>query len=184
MNIQRVTNDGIDFITKKGFSSQRFADKNPVSILHTNGQYVAGEIVQQWRAEGICKPLDLVDIIHKASDYTIAGIVASTRSTKDSVEGRTDESSQDDNLEMISEGRNPLSATTEFTEIIQSTRNELEAGSVPLEELNESIQAFRFCPSRVELMVGGPDQVMWNRWEWKLLGDGKEWSKPIHILPH
>lgn len=183
MNIQRVTDDGIDFITKKGFASKNFASENPVSIMHTSGEYTPGEVVQQWRAEGVCEALDLSEIIQQASDYTVSGIIASTRVTEDN---KQDESKEaiDDKLTDISEGRNPLRETSQFTDIIQSTRNELEAGSLPIEELKQSIEAFRFCPSRVELMVGGPDQLMWNRWEWQRSEGDSQWSEPKHILPH
>lgn len=178
MNIQRVTNDGLDFITKKGRASERFANKTPVSILHTVGQYVPGEIIQQWRADGVCEPLDLSEIIGKASDYTVVGIIASTR-----VKAESEAMSNEQKLEAISEGRYPVQSS-EFTEIIQQTKNDLEAGSISIEDLKASIDAFRFCPTRIELMVGGPDHVMWNRWEWLRSEDGSDWYEPEHILPH
>jgi len=184
MNVQRVTNDGIDFITKKGFASENFAKKTPVSILHTVGQYTPGEIVQQWRAEGVCESLELSEIINKASDYTVSNIIASTRTTtKEKMEEETEGLSSDEKLEAISEGRHPIQSS-QFTEILQGTRNDLKDGKISLEEMNDSIKAFRFRPFRVELMVGGPDQVMWNRWEWQRSENGSDWYEPTHILPH
>jgi len=51
-------------------------------------------------------------------------------------------------------------------------------------------QAFRFCPDRMERMHGGPDSIMWDRWEWLRLpsGNGTEeaipWAKPTQLLSH
>lgn len=51
-------------------------------------------------------------------------------------------------------------------------------------------QAYRFHPDRVERMKGGPDSVLWERWEWRRSpgGDASEgalaWDEPRWLLPH
>jgi hypothetical protein len=98
-----------------------------------------------------------------------------------------------------------------MTEVQQKTRMELENGDVSEEEMEEAIrvrtpkkmdygrfsrkirfsllllhrniQAFRFHPTRVECMSGGPDSILWNRWEWSRDQDGI-WKSPVALLPH
>ena len=74
------------------------------------------------------------------------------------------------------------------TEVTQKTRLELENDQLSAEELAGSIQAFRFCPDRLERMHGSPDTVMWDRWEWLRAPNSEEvsisWNAPKHLLPH
>lgn len=52
------------------------------------------------------------------------------------------------------------------------------------------MKAFRFCPDRLERMHGGPDSILWDRWEWlrSTSGDWADgsipWNEPKHLLPH
>jgi hypothetical protein len=76
------------------------------------------------------------------------------------------------------------------TEITQKTRMELENNLLAADELEESIQAFRFCPDRLERMHGSPDTTLWERWEWLKASSGEPaaglilWNEPKHLLPH
>jgi len=70
-----------------------------------------------------------------------------------------------------------------MTELIQSTRLAYENGQISQETLEESIQYFRFRPQRLECMIGGPDSVLWNRWEWQI-SQGNEWDPAKALLPH
>ena len=70
-----------------------------------------------------------------------------------------------------------------MTEIIQSTRLALENGEISDDTVEESIQLFRFRPSRLECMIGGPDSVLWNRWEWQT-DESDEWHPAKSLLPH
>ena len=51
-------------------------------------------------------------------------------------------------------------------------------------------QAYRFHPDRVERMTGGPDSVLWDRWEWHRASSGNcpegntDWDAPKHLMPH
>ena len=79
---------------------------------------------------------------------------------------------------------------------MQKTRVELENGDISMEELDASIQAFRLQPTRIECMIGGPDEsVMWDRWEWMAdtedtngpttnVDDVLVWKDPTHLVPH
>ena len=76
-----------------------------------------------------------------------------------------------------------------FTELVQRTRIELENGDVSDEELEECLKAYRFLPDRMERMVGGPDHIMWDRWEWtRTAGDCPEgrgdWEEASRLLPY
>ena len=82
MNFQRITNEGIDFISKTKPSSI-FSDKKPVSFLYTIGQYVPGQVVFQWRANGFCEKIDLGEILSRVPEYSITEIVASVRARKE-----------------------------------------------------------------------------------------------------
>ena len=65
-----------------------------------------------------------------------------------------------------------------MTEVIQQVRQE----NLSQSELETSIKAFRFCPDRIERMSGGPDHVLWERWEWTRMksGDCPEGTLPWH----
>lgn len=74
---------------------------------------------------------------------------------------------------------------THFTQVTQQTRMEIENNTISFDELNESIQVLRFRPTRMELMEGGPSEILWNRWEWLLHSqDGNDWKDPKQLLPH
>ena len=81
-------------------------------------------------------------------------------------------------------------STSRLTEVVQHVRNELEDKKLDPDEIAQSIKAFRFIPDRVEFMSGGPDSVLWDRWEWtrSSSGDCPEgslgWDEPKSLLPH
>ena len=73
-----------------------------------------------------------------------------------------------------------MDAVTHYLEIVQKTRNRLESGELARDELNKSIMFVRFVPTRMERYIGGPDQAMWDRWEWKRVSE--LWDEPIRLL--
>lgn len=78
-----------------------------------------------------------------------------------------------------------MDAVSHYLEIVQKTRNRLEAGDLTKDELDKSMMLVRFVPYRMERYVGGPDQAMWDRWEWKRNSDFPEaWDKPSRLLPY
>jgi hypothetical protein len=80
IGVQRISEQGIDFVVKRGSGpSKAFAAGRPVSILHLQGKYVAGEHAEQWRGEGHCETLPLQDIVHVIPHYTITGMMAARR---------------------------------------------------------------------------------------------------------
>lgn len=88
LGIQRVTKAGIDFCVKQGSaSSKNFAAGNAVSILHSYGKYLPGEKAEQWRAEGHCEKIPLLEILDKVPHYTITSMVASKRLAMEDYEG-------------------------------------------------------------------------------------------------
>eukprot|EP01083_Nonionella_stella_P193198 713798_1 len=171
VNFQRVTEDGIDFIMKnRGHSSDLlFAKDQYISFLYTHGQYLPGEKVEQWRAQGICHPLRMKEVIQHAPSHTIVEMVASHRAHKEG------DAREDMDL-------------SHFLDIVQETRAELDKGEVPTIELEEAIRAWRFVPAQIEKMVGGPDQVMWDRKEWvreedSTKSEGGNWIEPKRLMP-
>jgi hypothetical protein len=88
LGIQRITEAGIDFCVKQGSaSSKQFAAGNSVSILHSYGKYLPGEKAEQWRAEGHCEKIPLLEILDKVPHYTITSMVASKRLALEDFEG-------------------------------------------------------------------------------------------------
>ena len=94
------------------------------------------------------------------------------------------------------------------TEIVQKTRLELENGDISAQEIDDAIrvrilvgysvctaaclyilnslmwpQAFRFHPKRLECLMGGPDSIMWERWEWSK-DINNEWQDGSPLLAH
>ena len=140
-----------------------FAKDQHVSILHTYGKYVPGEKVEQWRAKGLCHSIRLQDLLLESTpSYTIIEMVASARANKEG------DSREDINL-------------CHFTDLVQQTRMDLENGNLSMMEIEDAVRGWRFVPYQVERMIGGPDQVMWDRKEWKFK-HGK-WIHPNRLMP-
>ena len=160
----------------------------PVAMLHQQGKFLPGEHAEQWRGEGACQPIDLGDVLDLIPHFTVTSMVASSRiaNEKASAEQQAKEH------EGVSEGRLAMQSKSHVTEVMQKTRIELENGDISMNELKECIAAFRFQPNRMECMLGGPDTVMWDRWEWlrdptDAALDAKEpvvWADAKHLVPH
>ena len=192
VGIERVSSAGIDFVMKRNHKTAELLVKgHPISFLHTQGKHLPGERAEQWRGEGNCVALELSDVLDLIPHFTLTSMVASRRLKLEQEQDALQEMSKD-----VSAERLALLNKSHFVEIIQRTRIELENGDISLEELDQSIRAFRLQPDRVECMLGGPDTIMWDRWEWlRESGDdnndestsgktGLSWSEPKHLLPH
>jgi len=191
VNFQRVSSLGLDFIMKRpdGSSANTVAllrERPPVSILYTSGNYTLGDTVEQWRGEGFVEEINLKDIISIVPHYSIVGIVASKRAADQlhKIEGLVSQPPSE--LIETEVHRTRIEKHTKFIELVQKTRQELENGNVPPEEIEATIIAFRFVPDRMERMVGGPDMVTWDRWEWLLQNDtdGVQSWDVRHLLPY
>jgi len=191
VNFQRVSSLGLDFIMKSPDGDYPstvsvLRERPPVSILYTSGNYMPGEKAEQWRGEGRVEEIKLKDIISIVPHYSIVGIVASKRASDQmhKIEGViTQPSSEPIETEVH---RTRIEKHTKFIELVQKTRMELENGNVSPEEIEATITAFRFVPDRMERMVGGPDMVIWDRWEWLLQEDAQgapSWNVR-HLLPY
>jgi hypothetical protein len=156
----------------------------PLAVLHSQGKYLPGEQSEQWRGEGHCAVLPLSRVLDLIPHFTITSLVGSKRlefEHKDDPEILHDSVSGD---------RNEMLNKSHSTEVMQKARIELENGDVSQEELEGCIRAFRFQPDRLECMIGGPESVMWERWEW--LRDESEgaptgaiaWDEPKQLVPH
>lgn len=169
VNFQRVSDKGIDFVMKnRGAASDvLFMKDQQLSFLFTVGKYLPGQTIQQWRSQGLCEPIRLKEIIDHVPPFTIVEMVASVRANKEG------DSRADMDL-------------SHFTELVQQTREDLDQGEVSMMELEEAIRAWRFVPDQIEQMIGGPDQIMWERNEWHRGEDGKgenDWVKPVRLMP-
>ena len=77
--MQRLTDEGIDFITLKK-KKNGLVNEQPISILQTFGNYKIGEFVEQWRAEGFCEELsNLKDILSFVPPNTVIEMIATSR---------------------------------------------------------------------------------------------------------
>merc|ERR1712232_207478 len=135
-----------------------------------------GETVEQWRGEGVCETRPLGEIVDKLPHYSIVAMLSS----------KSIEREKGDLVEELRDGvsgkRLAMENKSHMTELIQSTRLAYENGQISQETLEESIQYFRFRPQRLECMIGGPDSVLWNRWEWQI-SQGNEWDPAKALLP-
>jgi hypothetical protein len=167
LNFQRVSKEGIDFVTRK--CAHSIFNKKPVSFLYTDGQYKPGQTVVQWRADGVCQKINLEDVLAYIPEYSITEMVATDRARKEcnvSVERQTIEG-----------------AKSHFTELVQQARIDLENSNIYLKELNGCIQAWRFVPTVMEKMKGGPDEIMWDRLEFRKEGSSG-WSESRQLMPY
>jgi hypothetical protein len=188
VGVERVSSAGVDFVMKRGHKTAgMLVQGHPISFLHTQGRHLPGEISEQWRGEGRCEELKLSDVLDLIPHYTLTSMVGSRRlklekETRENLEELTKD---------VSPERLALLNKSHFTEIVQKTRVELENGDISLEELDQSIHAFRLKPDRVECMIGGPDSITWDRWEWLRDAESESdassaisWSDPKHLVPH
>jgi hypothetical protein len=91
VGIQRVSPGGIDFVTKRGSKiAESLALEQPVAVLYAEGKYVPGESAEQWRGEGHCEKLPLMDVLHCLPHYTVTGMLVSKRIEQENLDHITD----------------------------------------------------------------------------------------------
>mmetsp|Transcript_18655 Transcript_18655/g.45054 ORF Transcript_18655/g.45054 Transcript_18655/m.45054 type:complete len:271 (+) Transcript_18655:91-903(+) len=154
VGVQRISDAGIDFVMKKGSGTcDSLAEGRPLSFLHLQGRYMPGETAEQWRGEGVCERMPVLeeDILKKLPSYTVVSMVASKRLENE--KAGTVEAASDS-----FDGRTKVDSKAHLTEVMQKTRIEYENGDISMEEIDGAIRAFRFHPSRMECMAGGPGQ--------------------------
>ena len=178
VGIQRVVpQQGIDFILKASSrSAQQLAAGAALSLLHTQGHFLPGESAEQWRGEGRCVALDLTKkedqkLLQIVPLHTLTSMLGSRRLQLEQQQQQQQQQQQNDQNKQVGdeveEERTALKKQkSHLTELLQRTRLELEQGAVSPQELADTVQAFRWQPDRLECMRGGPDSVMWDRWEW------------------
>jgi hypothetical protein len=177
LGIQRISSDGIDFVLKSTSPASISAVAGlPVSIMYQEGKFLPGQSAEQWRGDGYCEKIPLVDVVHLVPIFTKTSMIASCRinAITSSPDAKTD----------VSQGRMAMISKSRTTEVMQTTRNGLENNTIPMEEMERCMTAFRFKPTRLEYMHGGPDTVMWDRWEWLYDRDTNSWAEPKNLIPH
>ena len=183
IGVERFSGGGIDFVMKYGSpTAQSVGAGTPVAALHQQGRFLPGEHAEQWRGEGKCAVIDLGDVLDLIPHFTVTSMVASSRIAREKQEASEQEG--------VSDGRLAMRSKSHVTEVMQKTRIELENGDISMNELKSCIAAFRFQPDRMECMLGGPDTVMWDRWEWLRDPDVPSdinkiaWAEAKHLVPH
>ena len=162
--------------------SESLASGHPVAFLHQQGRFVPGENAEQWRGEGHCEQLNLGEVLDLVPHFVVTSMVASSRIAAEESAAASNDG--------VSQGRLAMLSKSHVTEIMQKTRVELENGDISLGVLEKCIAAYRFQPNRLECMLGGPDTVMWDRWEWLRDDDGDKpkgtiaWAEPKLLIPH
>ena len=190
VGIERVTQQGIDFVLKRGTKVADVLTKGQeLSFLHTAGLFLPGQSAEQWRGEGTCQAIPLGQVIDEVPHFIITSMVGSKRIAAESTGGWPVDESADSPLPTLAKIRESIQNRSHLTEIMQKTRLELENGDVTLEELEDCITALRLQPTRLECMWASPDSsVVWERWEWQretLTADGTlTWRPPRNLVPH
>lgn len=148
----------------------------PASIMYQEGKFLSGQSAEQWRGEGKCETIPLDEIVNLVPTFTKTSMIASCRinDITSSPHAKVD----------VSDGRMVMISRSRTTEVMQTTRNGLENNTISMEEMERCMTAFRFKPTRLEYMHGGPDTVMWDRWEWLYNMDTNSWAEPKHLIPH
>jgi hypothetical protein len=185
IGIERISQSGVDFVLKRGsHTAASLATGARVAFMHQQGKFLPGQSAEQWRGEGHCEQLKLGDVLDLIPHFVVTSMVASTRIAAEQGEATPAKHG-------VSPGRLAMLSKSHVTEIMQKTRIELENGDIPMEVLEQCIAAYRFQPDRLECMLGGPDTIMWDRWEW--LRDTKNgdatpgaiaWAEAKHLIPH
>ena len=182
IGIERVSSEGVDFVMKRGSATAKsVAAGRPVAFLHAQGKMLPGEHSEQWRGEGHCHELPLDSVIELVPHYTLTSMVGSKRMALELASHEPHDAVSTERLLMWSKSH--------FTEIVQKVRLELENGDVTMEELEQCVEAFRFQPDRLETMVGSPDSLFWERWEWLRDTDAGDeasivWNEANRLVPH
>mmetsp|Transcript_22393 Transcript_22393/g.33134 ORF Transcript_22393/g.33134 Transcript_22393/m.33134 type:complete len:260 (-) Transcript_22393:74-853(-) len=169
VNFQRISPEGIEFVSKNK-SDSIFDHNRPVSFLYTEGKYKPGHKVVQWRGDGICQKIDLEEVLEYVPEYSISEIIASCRARKE--------------IDNTSDRMSIQGLQSKFTEIVQETRADFVNSNISPEELKSCIQAWRFVPENLEKMMGGPDEIMWERWEFSREEGSSNWREPRQLMPY
>ncbi|KAL7521582.1 hypothetical protein ACHAWX_006259 [Stephanocyclus meneghinianus] len=185
IDFQRITPAGIDFIRKRGRGASNLTAANKASsMLCSFGKYRTGEKVEQWVAEGHCEQLNVLgdDVIEGMDLFKIIP----SRSIVELVASRL---VKEEGGKALEDDHSSMDAGSHYMEVVQKTRNRLESGELTKDELDKSMMLVRFVPYRMERYIGGPDQVMWERWEWqRATGECPEgtalWKEPKRLLPY
>jgi hypothetical protein len=187
VGLERITAAGLEFVLKDGPVAHAVAQGRPISVLWTHGQLRMGEEAAQWRAEGHCSRIRVADVIDLVPHFTLCSILASRRFLQESAA-----TSEIPSVETcsVSQFRRAMEQKSHFVELMQKTRSEVEQKLVSIEEWEDAIRAFRFYPDRIECMHGGPDAVLWDRWEWHRDNEGDcpegslAWQSAQQLIPH
>jgi len=170
IGFQTVTADYFTFLMKRrpeGVPSSGL----PIAITYVEGKYQAGDITEQWRAEGLAEEIPVGDVLTTAPMSSFAQImVAAGWKSGDST---ADTSS-----------RSILADRHEFVRLTDDAKSKLNAGQVPADSLASSVVVYKVRPIRGELLIGGPDFPMWERIEWRRQCADSEWEGPTRILPY
>lgn len=199
IDFQRITPSGIEFVRKRGHGLSNLISSKASSILCTFGKYQTGEKVEQWAAEGMCEQVaeEEFDLLKVVPERSIVELVASRLIKEEdglSIEDVSFTFWQQLFVHLMHTGSHyiifstiqdhkPMDAASHYLEVVQKTRQRLLSGELRRDELNKSVMLVKFVPTRMERYIGGPDQVIWDRWEWKRDGNAS-WSEPTRLLPY
>lgn len=204
VGICRVTSDGLDFVVKRTSHSAQALLTNPVSMLHSKGQFLVGHSAEQWRFEGShCTELTWTadEILQLVPKFTLTSFLGSHRLLKqeqqqleqEQANTATRDKEHNTTAAQVSANRVALgSSKSHLVELIQMARMDLERGDIISlgDELKECVRPLRLLPERVECMLASPDaSIMWDRWEWLRRGqkdknNSDDWFNPQQLVPH
>lgn len=161
VGFQAVRSNDFTFLLKRQPISRSTL---PIAINYVEGKYMKGDVCEQWRAEGTAVEIAVEDVLKTAPPASFAQILAAGARTSEGV-------------------RTVLTDPDAFSIETAALKTRLSAGEVSSEEISRSAIVYRLAPVRMELLVGGPDFPMWERFEWRRDDEGN-WAEPVRILPY
>ncbi|KAL1499964.1 hypothetical protein AB1Y20_012644 [Prymnesium parvum] len=178
VGFQTVQADGFTFLLKR--SSGLATHQLPIAINYVEGRYTSGERCEQWRADGLATEVPVREVLRTAPLSSLAQILASHGAAGGEAQSTRFPTSQ---RGPAGAARTTLDDRQRFLERAAAFKAQLVAGDVATGVLDEAAIAYRCLPVRMELLSGGPDYPMWERFEWQR-DDNGEWTEPRPLLPY
>eukprot|EP00040_Diaphanoeca_grandis_P022791 m.123142 g.123142 ORF g.123142 m.123142 type:complete len:277 (-) comp28965_c0_seq2:80-910(-) len=200
VGFQTVTANDFTFLLKR---KPNTLDNLPIAITYVEGLYESGDVVEQWRAEGYAIAQSAEGILTTAPKMSLSNMLAvadindttttTAKATATTTATATDDSNVD--LDMDLDMNRDTSGSSMFTrgkmvdgEQFLTTaakyKTALDSDNISDATISETVVVYKVVPTRVELLVGGPDFKMWERVQWLRRSTNHVWEAPQRILPY
>lgn len=183
LGIQAVDEAGFVFVVRGELGGGAAAGGAPLaSVCHLAGNYPGAGFEEQWRAEGVVRPLRGPDLeVKKPDSHLVAQFLAC----------RAFEGAHRPRQRPDARGRTPMSAASgaeveELARDVQEAEQRLHDRAVPVQDmLSAGLASYRVVPLRMELLEGGPAWPQGPaRYQWTRDTPNAPWAGPTRILPY